>query len=264
MATVIDAEERDWQAAVAKNTVAAYQVFLNRYSAGQYSGEAVTAILMVQEDEQWIKASKKNTIETYQQFIDNNPSSSHVEDAEQAILTLKEDSDWKKTKAKNQLPHYAVFLKKYPNGVHAQEVAAIIDELKNKAKELQAAKKEKLLSQQSRPKKLMTPGKSAQKTPEEKLQYQEEKLIWGEASKSKAVSAAQMYLEWYPQGYFVKDARKMLKSFEGGNKSSKMKWIIAAVVLVLIIVALLIWQPWTKLDKLFESNWIEKTQQNLT
>jgi hypothetical protein len=112
-------EEADWERAQNLNIYQTYQDFLAKYPASEHADITKQKI----EKFEWVKAEKTNTIEVYQEYLAKYPSGEFSQTARQNIKEI----DWESTKNINTESAYKEFLAKYPSGSLARKALREID-----------------------------------------------------------------------------------------------------------------------------------------
>lgn len=100
-------EKKDWLLAKEKNTVEAYQTFLNNYPKSKYENEASTKIAYLTELVIWKNIQDENTTWAYNYYLQNYPEGNYVEDAKVQLDELSSDkyrkNDSTNAKRKNEI-----------------------------------------------------------------------------------------------------------------------------------------------------------------
>lgn len=82
--------EQEWKEARSVDTIAAYQIYLQKYPSSRYAFQAKLRHTTLKEDlSKWEIAQKKNTIKGYADFIKENPDSSYSEKAKAKIVDIE-------------------------------------------------------------------------------------------------------------------------------------------------------------------------------
>jgi cell division protein FtsN len=74
-------QQSDWQKTRESNTSEAYEAFLKKYPAGEFSAQAQARLKELYEDRDWQKARDTDTAEAYQAFIKQYPEGKNAEEA---------------------------------------------------------------------------------------------------------------------------------------------------------------------------------------
>lgn len=78
-------QESGWQAARGRDTVAAYQDYLDRYPAGANADAARARIDALREAEAWAVASRLRLPEAWQRYLADWPEGAHAEEARREL-----------------------------------------------------------------------------------------------------------------------------------------------------------------------------------
>ena len=92
-------QESGWEAARGRDTVAAYQAYLDRYPAGAHSDEARARVLALREAEAWAIASRLRLPEAWQRYLADWPDGRHAAEAQRELARYVPvhaaiDGDW--------------------------------------------------------------------------------------------------------------------------------------------------------------------------
>ena len=79
----------DWNQATASNTVAAYQLFLQRHPGNRHADNARGRMLALNDDHAWSRAQAANTIDAYQAYLTAQSGGVHVGEAKYYIAALQ-------------------------------------------------------------------------------------------------------------------------------------------------------------------------------
>lgn len=126
-----DTSKKHLEEAKSKDTISAYEEFLQKHPNSKYSIEAKNRLNQLYTKKDWELAKSTNTVLAYEKFINEYPDSKYVEEAKTTIEKLKllEQTTWKDTKNKNNMLSYYEFIKKYPNSKYDEEAQKRIFEL---------------------------------------------------------------------------------------------------------------------------------------
>jgi hypothetical protein len=81
---------QEWREARSKDTIQAYEEFLENHSSGEIADQARTRLEAMRRDlPEWEKAVEQNTIDGYEDFINQHPDSPFAEKAEAKIVDLE-------------------------------------------------------------------------------------------------------------------------------------------------------------------------------
>ncbi len=124
-----DSAQREWEAARAEDTQAAYQAFLERYPESELAAQAGTRLEVLRELEVWQQAVAADTPSSYEDYLAAYPSGAHAREAQLTIETLREAEAWEQAQALNTSEALETFLSHYPDGAHSDDARAAIDAL---------------------------------------------------------------------------------------------------------------------------------------
>jgi len=122
-----------WDNACSKNTIEAYQNYLNTTQLNWHSldaSENITYLQKARDKAAWDKVTDVGTIEAYVNFIADNPESPYVEDAQTALAQLKQDAAWTAALNSGNLADYEKFVSEFPEAEQKEEAEKKIHELK--------------------------------------------------------------------------------------------------------------------------------------
>ncbi len=122
-----------WNNALSKNTIEAYQNYLNTTQLYWYSNDAsenITYLQKARDKAAWDKVTDLGTIEAYEKFLADNPESPYVEDAQTALAQLKRDAAWAAAVESGNLADYEKFVSEFPDAEQTEEAEKKIHELK--------------------------------------------------------------------------------------------------------------------------------------
>lgn len=122
-----------WENARSKNTIEAYQNYLNTTQLYWYSNDAsenITYLQKARDKAAWDKVTDLGTIEAYEKFLADNPESPYVEDAQTALAQLKRDAAWAAAVESGNLADYEKFVSEFPDAEQTEEAEKKIHELK--------------------------------------------------------------------------------------------------------------------------------------
>jgi hypothetical protein len=113
---------REWQAAVAADTIERYRSFVAANPTNEHVSEAKTRI-----EELAFQATKKaDSIAAYHAYLEQYPGGQHSGEA----ATLLEDRFFQRSKSANTLKSYEEYLGKYPGGRFAVEARETAERLR--------------------------------------------------------------------------------------------------------------------------------------
>jgi cell division septation protein DedD len=74
-------QQSDWQKTRGANTAEAYELFLKKYPAGEFTAQAQARLKELYEERDWQKARDTDTLEAYQAFLKQYPEGKWTEEA---------------------------------------------------------------------------------------------------------------------------------------------------------------------------------------
>ena len=162
--TAIQAEENQlWDKTSKTDTVEAYNNYIQKFSSGAHSSEALTRLLNLDDkywqnaiiqqtisesslndykkkfpngkhlqecddmlsDLPWLQTKSRNTIQAYEKYRCNYPSN-HTQEINQLINDLNDDNDWGNACSINTTDAYHRYIHFHQNGVHTNEAQSRI------------------------------------------------------------------------------------------------------------------------------------------
>ena len=114
--TACSSANKDWQNASEKNTVAAYQSFLDKHAGDQHAQEARTRMAALQDDAAWQMAQNVNSRDSYQIYLQSEPNGTHAQAARDQLAELARADAWKSAQSADSATALEDFLQKYPQG----------------------------------------------------------------------------------------------------------------------------------------------------
>jgi hypothetical protein len=127
--TACNTAESDWQQATARNTMTAYQAFLQKHADSEHAENARGRILALQDDQAWTAARAANSIAAYQDYLKAESGGVHVGEAKYQITALQRADAWKALQNDASAASLQAFLLKYPQGLESNEARARLKEL---------------------------------------------------------------------------------------------------------------------------------------
>jgi len=82
-------EDAVWEIAKLKNTIIAYDNYLESFPAGKYAGEALEKMDELEEEAAWQKALKRNTLVAYRKYLQKYNKGKYEKDALELIRQIK-------------------------------------------------------------------------------------------------------------------------------------------------------------------------------
>ncbi|MCB0547625.1 MAG: caspase family protein [Phaeodactylibacter sp.] len=123
-------DARDWAAAEAENSIAAYENYLALYPEGKNVREATEKLLELNDEAAWKLAVEKNTVAAYQTYLEKYPKGLHDIEANSRMKTIKEEHEWAEALRVNEIYGYQSYLEKYPEGKYIESAVASIEALR--------------------------------------------------------------------------------------------------------------------------------------
>ena len=172
-------EIRDWLAAKAKHTVAAYASFLVMYPDGKYAAEARKIKSDLEDKADYELAKNEGSIWGYDKYLKDHPQGKYVKKVEESIAAIDELAAWDKAKSLNTYTSYRNYLKNYRKGKHGEE---------------------------------------AQQRMASILALQQEPTAWNKAKSDHTIASYTAYLEKYINGEHAAEAKKNLTTLQAAAK----------------------------------------------
>jgi outer membrane protein OmpA-like peptidoglycan-associated protein len=110
---IISRDIAAFKVAEGKNTVAAYQYFIDKYPKAVQKQQAISE----RNNVAFAEASSKNTVESFQYFIDTYPDAMQVQDA----VRKRNELAYANAKSKNSIEAYKKFIDKYPKAEQVKD-----------------------------------------------------------------------------------------------------------------------------------------------
>lgn len=121
--------QNDWQQTNARNTVGAYQEFVESHPNTPQSVVARNRINVLVDEQAWAQAQQTNTVQSYQGYLQDEPSGSHAAEAKANIAANERSVAWQAAAATDTPEALQVFLEKYPEGPEANKAKARLAQL---------------------------------------------------------------------------------------------------------------------------------------
>lgn len=202
-------ETKEWRITENLDSIVAIDKFIDKYSHGQYIQEARKKRAQLQEKIDWETTINTNTIVAFEKFKRLYPKSQLVEEAQQSIELIKEVEelkDWNKAKSENSIIAYKKFIRRHTKGSYTLMAKKRLERLEAEEK-LEGL--ETIASLDDFIEK--TVYNDLKKEAEHKLQVLEDKTEWIKALRKNTIGGFNQYLNRFPNGSFVKDARSKKK-----------------------------------------------------
>lgn len=129
LAVACDSVQGAWEKANAKNSVQAYQAFLDKYPADKHAEEAHAKIVALQDQQDWSAADRANTEAAFQDYLQKRSSGVHAEEARNRLNGLQGAVAWQHATQTGTAAAYKDFLQKYPSGPQTAEAKAKLAQL---------------------------------------------------------------------------------------------------------------------------------------
>lgn len=152
-------EEAFWGKTLNKNSIDAYENYLNNYQKGRYSNKARQRLqelqqILIEENNLWKKSKAANTIESYRAYFEAYPDGRYIEEARELLLKLKEKIKhenqeqivWQNALNENSIESFQTYFQMFPQGRYIEKAKKLILKLKQQKKKSTAPKTEKLIS----------------------------------------------------------------------------------------------------------------------
>lgn len=122
-------EAEDWARCRGADTLAAYQLYLEKYPEGKHLAEAKERLGFHQEEEAWQKAQQKNTVAAYYQYDRNFPNGRYTLQALEKIRELEEEKAWQEAKRRDTVYALRKYTLDYPKGKYRAEADQRLQQL---------------------------------------------------------------------------------------------------------------------------------------
>lgn len=110
-----------WNKADQKNTIQAYEAFLNDFPKGNYSALAQKKITEEKDKYAWRETERVNTLAAYKNYLKQFPEALHREEAEQQVKTIGIKEDWEIAQKQNTIQGYQDYIKAYPDSEYLKQ-----------------------------------------------------------------------------------------------------------------------------------------------
>jgi outer membrane protein assembly factor BamD (BamD/ComL family) len=231
-------QEKQFLKACTKNTIEAYDQFLSKYPASQYTEDTwYKKAILINTVEGWqdimrqfpngkydsiaathlcqleFNAAKSiNTVEGYESYLKKYPKCENSQMAQGLLMSL----EFKEAESKNTIEAYNSFLSNYPTGSYLSKAKVAIEKI-----DFEKAKGEKSVSAFTDFMSKYPDGlfiKDARKEIEE--------IYFQNAKKANSVAALNKFIIDYPNGYFTEDAKKSIEEIDF-NAAAKINTVAA-------------------------------------
>lgn len=123
-------DARDWAAAEAENSIAAFENYLALYPAGKHMREAKEKLLELNDEAAWAVAVEKDSVVAYETYLEQFPKGRHDIEASSRMKTIKEEQEWAEALRVNEIYGYQSYLEKYPEGKYMAAANSGIESLR--------------------------------------------------------------------------------------------------------------------------------------
>lgn len=182
------AVNREYEEAIMRNTISAYEDYQRNFPNSKYKLDVQTRLVVLYEEEAWRVATRDHTIESYQNYLVNYSYGKHARDARDFIENLKYQQRlmeaWELTKEQNSIEAYQKFIDSYPSSFQIYEAKWNMSSLM-------------------------------------------ESDAWRKASDSNSILSYSNYLEDYPNGAHEMEARVKLKDLEDEQIKPKWSAVVS-------------------------------------
>ena len=179
-------EDIDWKKANAQDSVEGYGKYLAKWPHGQFAAPAARRLeeletLQITDEKMWAVSLKENSESAYRAYLKAFPNGAHVRIAKDKIRiaeTQREQADWNSATRANTRESYVGFVSAWPDGPFTSMA-------RRKLEDLAMAE-------------AIRQGKMS------------DDLAWAEAAKASTRGAIEAYLQQFPRGAHVEEARRRL------------------------------------------------------
>lgn len=124
----IPKDEQEWNDVVKRNTINAYNAFIDKFPESKYADEAKKRIEEAEDEAAWKKAANRNTIGGYREYL--SYYTKYVQEARKRLNDLaivdQENDVWQLACNENKIEFFSQYLQAYPNGKYVAEANAKI------------------------------------------------------------------------------------------------------------------------------------------
>lgn len=169
--------EQDWAQTQQKDTIQAYQQFIQQYPQSEHVSAAKQQIAEIKHQQKmqkiraaWQRVQKQDTEEAYQRFLSNYPNSKYAAEARNQLKQINRHQAWLDARRVGTIESLQLFISKYPQSPQAQRA-------RRKIAKMQAAKQAQQQKMKAREKQEeMAAKKEQQKNMAAKEEAQKEKM----------------------------------------------------------------------------------------
>ena len=247
-------DELVWENAKQKNTKAAYENYLSKFSDGRYRKEAINKLNIVKnkfyfsllkafmlmaaiilllyfyniyrEETLWHKVSDKDKIINYKIYIDKYPNGRYRLEAEKRInRIIDENKFWKRINEDNSTLSYQQYINKYPKGKFTEQAKSILEKMLREEDDIW--KKTTILNTLTSYNEYLSryPDGKYSKKANIKIEEIKEDIYWKKTKRVNTVNEYNKYLKKYSyNGKYIKDAKDAIKKL---IEKDEKDWIIA-------------------------------------
>ncbi|MEZ4990878.1 MAG: DnaJ C-terminal domain-containing protein [Saprospiraceae bacterium] len=220
-------ETEDWATCQKEGTLAAFQIFVEKYPYGQFTNDAHKQLLILEEEEAWMTAKAAHTIGAYDQYCENYPQGRYFRNAIDEISSLEEEEAWQKAVKKNRLSVFREFINTFPDGEYRAKAEENIIAIKTKELEAEIWQNiatsnkisdfENYLIQYPRGR-FAFESKQAierlQKEEEERQKYESAKIAWNNAKSKHSEETYIQFIADFPHSPFAAEANAALDTIK--------------------------------------------------
>jgi len=230
-------DDQAWQYARQKNTMAAYQAYLDGPTDHKHADEAKQRLTQLhqqaqeqqakqeQDDNAWQTAHQKNTIAAYQAYLDGQTLKKHTDEAKQRLTQLhqqaqqqakqeQDDQAWQTALQKNTISAYQAYLEGQTLKKHTDEAKQRLTQQHQQAQEKRAQEK---IRRQQAAQQLYNTQAANSSTEEDPLLVEqakeaetEDQQAWQQACQQDTQTAYQAYINGLTNKTHTKEAEKRL------------------------------------------------------
>jgi outer membrane protein assembly factor BamD (BamD/ComL family) len=121
--------KHDYLQAKRKNTIEAYEAFLQKYPDAKQAALAKAQLVQLETERDWQLAESTHDAARYQEYISKHPESRNSGLAEKRIKELQSEAAWRKAEQQDAIGAYQNYLSTYPKSPNAKAATERIEAL---------------------------------------------------------------------------------------------------------------------------------------
>ena len=217
--------KRDWEEARTRNTVVAYQEYLDQHSKRSINTYYARVYL------NWLEAQQENTIEAYERFLKNHPhteghnllvdgKTAPVEELEALQFQARDRMAWLQAKKHSTPKAYDEYLQNYPTGEFTEDAHELLWTKLQTRKRMQVSKAhtQNIIEDY---------GQYLAHHPQNPYAEEAHNILWDLVKEVDNIIAYERYLDHLPQGAHAQEARDILAMLRAWPETRRLDTIPA-------------------------------------